>query len=175
MPPKKQSSGQAVSGTVPAEAGKECGTSVEQGCDWGMEHLALILEDMVSRWLNLEAKTYLGKLWRSRSKVVEGERKFGKKASSILRIFAYANSASSAVVRATTMPRYPVTLYLLSVGAFYLPAAYEKVNIYISHKHQHPVPRPPPLCRGLLYMYSCKGSQSSLLRPYVWGLWSLPQ
>jgi hypothetical protein len=49
MPPKKQASGQAVSGTIPAKAGEECGTSVEQGCDWGTEYLALILEGKVGK------------------------------------------------------------------------------------------------------------------------------
>jgi len=49
MPRKKQSSGQAVSGTIPAKVGEECGTTVEQGCDWGTEHLALILEDKVGK------------------------------------------------------------------------------------------------------------------------------
>ena len=46
---KKQSSGQAVSGTIPAKVGEEYGTTVEQGCDWGTEHLALILEDKIGK------------------------------------------------------------------------------------------------------------------------------
>jgi hypothetical protein len=33
----------------PAKAGEECRTTVERGHDWGMEHLALILEDKVSK------------------------------------------------------------------------------------------------------------------------------
>jgi hypothetical protein len=84
-----------------AEAGKEYCTSVlEQGHDWGMERLALILEDKVSEWLNTEARTYIRKLLQSRRSSccrVEDAKRQKKKnsdggAKKILLIFAHAKS-----------------------------------------------------------------------------------